>query len=124
MAAEPFKNPKFVIYESAALETTVFRGVAARPATPLDFRSYVDLGRPAPWAQYLRLHGISMFLTPEQARRAIAKYGLPDVLAEIDLRRDSRITFALTSPRTGHIEVWAPPDVLCNCVVGYHQTDS
>lgn len=113
-------KPKFLIYESTALEATVFRAIVAPPATYHDFRSYADLGRNAPWAHFFRLHGVSMYQTLPQAKKAASDYELGDVIAEVDLRLDRRICFVLTNPRSGHLEVWAHPYRLSELIVDYH----
>jgi len=58
-----------------------------------------------------------MYLTLEGLEDARLKYGLPAESVELELRADRRITYALTNPSTGHIEVWAPPEVLLACVL-------
>src|SRR4051794_40398208 len=107
------------VLPATELEGPVFRAVHdARNPVVEDFYSYADLGRMLPTAQYLRLTSVSMYLTEAALRHAQASIpALPRQRVALDLRRDSRITYALTNPATGHIEVWAPPQILLQCVV-------
>lgn len=89
----------------------------ALPARAEHFASYVELGRTLPGALYLRLSSVSMYLSREHLHRARTEHGLPPEDVELDLRRDRNITYAITNTKTGHIEVWAPPDVLLPCLV-------
>jgi hypothetical protein len=106
-----------VIYNSRRLASTVWRAAETKPPTERDFYSYAALGRELPVADYLRLASVSMYLSQEGLEDARAKYGLPGESVELELRSDKRITYAITNPTTGHIEVWAPPDVLLACVL-------
>jgi hypothetical protein len=60
-----------------------------------------------------------MFLTLEGLEMVREPYGLPPETAELDLRKDKRIRWALTDEETGHIEVLGPPEVLLDCVIGH-----
>jgi hypothetical protein len=111
------KKPTLVIYRATRLPSTVWRAVGSIPPTERDFYSYADLGREVPTADYLRLTSVSMFLTKEGLELVRDKYGLPAEEVELDLRGDKRVTYAVTNVGTGHIEVWAPPDVLLGYVV-------
>ena len=71
-----------------------------------------------PGALYQRLSSVSMYLSREHLHRARAEHGLPPEDVELDLRRDRNITYAVTNIGTGHIEVWAPSEVLLACLVG------
>lgn len=82
------------------------------------FSSYAEVGRTLPGALYLRLSSVSMYLSREHLHRARAEHGLPPEDVELDLRCDRNITYAVTNAKTGHIEVWAPPEVLLACLVG------
>jgi hypothetical protein len=112
-------TPRFVVYKSAHLDSTVWRVVESIPAKEEDFRSYAELGIERPTAHYLALAGVSTFTTLEWCRRKAAQWGLGTRYAELDLSRDSRTTWALTDPRTGHVTVWAPPSALYQCVLHY-----
>jgi hypothetical protein len=105
------------VYASTRLSRTVYRAVSQIPPTVADFRSYADGGRELPRADYLRLTAVSMYRTREELARARARYGLPVETVELDLRRDARIRYALTNPRTGHLAVWARPEALLACVI-------
>jgi hypothetical protein len=107
-----------IAHRATTLRTTVWRAIASFPPTEADFYSYADLGRELPTVDYLRLTSVSMYLSLEFLDVARERYGLPPDSAELDLRRDRRIRYALTNEATGHIEVWGPPDVLLACVVG------
>jgi hypothetical protein len=111
------KKP-LTVYSASRLTTTVWRATPESTPTERDFYSYSALGREMPTADYLRLTAVSMFLTPQALAKAREDYGLPPESVELDLRRDSKIRYAVTNPDTGHIEVWAPPDVLLACVTG------
>jgi hypothetical protein len=99
------------------LASTVFRAVESSPPAVEDFFSYADMNRVVPTVDYLRTSTVSMFLTEEQLDVARSDYGLPRHTAELDLRKDKRIRWALTNENTGHIEVFGPADVLHGCVV-------
>lgn len=105
------------VYGASELDALVYRAVPSLPPQEDHFRSYADEGRVIPTAQYLRLTGVSMYLSEDGLDDARRKYGLPPETAALDLRVDPRITFAVTNARTGHIEVWAPAEVLLSCVV-------
>jgi hypothetical protein len=105
------------IHSSRELKQTVFRAVETMPPTIKDFESYAAKGRLVPTALYLRLTGLSMYLTRMDLEHARMKYRLPPHTAELDLRLNTRIAFSLTNPRTGHVEVWAPPEALLACVL-------
>ena len=62
------------IHPATHLEGTVWRAVASDPPRIEDFRSYADLGRDLPTAQYLRLTSVSMFLSRSQLEAAQARY--------------------------------------------------
>lgn len=85
--------------------------------------SYADLHRSAPRAHFFRLWGVSMYLALAHAKVAARNYKLGDRYAELDLARDARIAFALTNPRTGHIDVWADADTLLACILRYHDNE-
>src|SRR4051794_18904770 len=110
-------KPILRIYPGTALDATVWRAVPTLPPRADDFRSYAEEGRKVPTALYLRLAGVSMYLAREQLHRAQRELGLPSEEVELDLRRDKRITYALTNEKTGHIVVWADPEALVACVV-------
>jgi hypothetical protein len=104
------------VYPSTRLAGVVYRAVAQVPPSADDFKSYADLGRTVPSAHYLRLTAVSMYQTLEDLERACRRYGLPEATVALDLRRDPRVTYALTNPRTGHLAVWGPPEALLACV--------
>jgi hypothetical protein len=105
------------VYASIRLSRTVYRAVRQLPPTAEDFRAYTATGRDIPSADYLRLSAVSMYRARAELERARTKYRLPPETAELDLRLDPRIRYALTNPRTGHLAVWAPPEALLACVI-------
>jgi hypothetical protein len=111
--------PVLLVYESPELESTVWRVVAAIPADTQHFLSFADLEIERPTANYLRLAGVSHYLTLAQVRKAARQWKLGDMYAELDLRQNDRIAYAVTSQQTGHVVVWAPPTALRDCVVNY-----
>jgi hypothetical protein len=101
------------------LDGTVFRAVGSSPPRIEDFRSYADLGLTIPTMDYLRASTVSMYLTVAGLEEAREHYDLPSHTAEVDLRQDKLIRWALTDAETGHIEVQAPAHVLRACVVSH-----
>jgi hypothetical protein len=115
MPIHPAAEPKFVVYDGMALETTVFRIVVSCPATLEDFQSYYELGRTFTSYQMFKATGVSMFITKEDAKRANQKFRLGGAIAELELR-DNRNMWAPTGS-SGHITVWATPPALLDSVV-------
>jgi hypothetical protein len=105
------------VYASTRLSSAVYRAVRQIPPTTEDFRAYAAAGRDVPSADYLRLSAVSMYRTRAELDRARTKYRLPPEPVALDLRLNSRIRYALTNPRTGHLAVWAPPEALLACVI-------
>ncbi len=58
-----------------------------------------------------------MFTKNEEAANLARGGSLGSSVAELELRHND-IYIAMTNERTGHIDVWAPPRRLLNCVVG------
>jgi hypothetical protein len=106
-----------LVYSTSHLSQTVWRAVESKPPTERDFFSYADLGRSAPTADYLRVTAVSMYLDLDGLEVARHNYKLPPESVELDLRQDPRIRYAVTNARTGHVSVWAPPEVLLVCVL-------
>ena len=70
-------------------------------------------------AHYLRLMAVSFYLSLEQAQVAAEEYDLGDSFAGVNMGKDKWITYCVTRPETGHVEVWAPPQALERCVDEY-----
>jgi hypothetical protein len=119
--AGPAQQPpkRLTFRGSRELSSTVFRAVASSPPTIEDFRSYADRGLATPTMDYLRASTVSMFLTRGGLESVRHAYGLPPETAELELRHDKKIRWAVTDEETGHIEVLAPSEVLLGCVVSH-----
>jgi hypothetical protein len=119
VANDPQHPKRLTFRGSRELEGAVFRAVESSPPTVEDFRSYADMDRVTPTMDYLRASTVSMFLTRDGLEMVREDYGLPTHTAEVDLRKDKQIRWAITDEETGHIEVIGPSDVLHKCVVAH-----
>lgn len=110
-------EPRYLVYSGEALATTLFRVTSTCPPTAGDFISYAQTGRSFPSDQFFRAVGVSFWKTAAKTRKMAMSGHIGRCYAEVDLRRDEWIYFAVTNEQTGHVTVWAPPRVLLNSVV-------
>lgn len=111
----------FEVYAAKDLPGPLYR-IGKSPVFRADnFLSYAALGKPAN-APYIQQLGASMYLSLEKARQAAKqlRFRHGSWLAEVELRDERWAAWGLTNPRKGHVEVWAPPEVLAQRVQGVH----
>jgi hypothetical protein len=98
---------------------TFYRIVRNDPAEPRDFVSHQARGRRAPSdPERARLWGgLSMYETPEQARRTARDFpALGRFIAAVEIPDESGITYERTTAGRGHYTIWGEPEVICNLV--------
>jgi len=113
VALEP--SPLFLVFDGSALEGLLYRIVVSCPPILDDFTSYEVLGRAYNRRDFFKGIGVSMHTSVGRAVRIARSFGHGRGVAALDLRAVS-IVWARTGA-SGHVTVWAPPELLLRAVV-------
>ena len=108
-------TPLYLVYSGSALEGLLYRIVEKCPPCLRDFSSYEALGRTYNRRDFFRGTGLSVQISRERAIELARRFGLGSFIASLDLRIPDVVW--TESGRTGHVTVWAPPELLLKRVL-------
>ena len=108
-------TPLFLVFDGAALEGLLYRIVERCPPTLNDFCSYEVLGRSYDRRDFFKGIGVSMHASHRRAISIARRFGHGRGVATLELRAVP-IVWARTGA-SGHVTVWAPPELLLGAVV-------